>query len=189
MVRSIALFLALLIMIGNMGRSLTMPSDFNEQYQELSEKYHYDKYYDLYDAVVFNTTEPGMPGFMDHSEAQRALLVVLMLDMEIRNGGIAQYFWNTGPDYARLTPQSLRTAGFGDVADLYERFVSENGITPEEIGSYRERFPDDGDWAAFCALHPFDSFDDAYMEIWHKTDFNQRLIDYAAQHPEVYYKQ
>ncbi len=189
MVKNIALFLALLMMISSMGRSLTVPAEYDEYYKELNRKYHYDEYYDLYDAVVFNTAEPGMPDFMSHTEAQRALLVVLIFDMEIQNGGIAQYFWNTGPDYALLTSESLRIVGFNDVADLYERFVSENGITLAEISSYRERFPADEDWAEFTNLHPFDDFDDAYMEIWHETDFNQRLINYAAQHPEVYYRQ
>ena len=189
MVKNIILAMALVMMICGLGGRLAVQPESNDDFDELQDKYHYDEYEKLYFSMISNADEPGTPGFMAQPEAQRALFVVLIFDMEIQNGGIAQYFWNTGSDYARLTSESLRTAGFDDVADLYERFVTENAITLSEIDSYRERFPADENWADLYDFHPFEDFDNAYIKIWEETDFNQRLLDYAAQHPEVYFKE
>ena len=112
------------------------------------------------------------------------MFVALMFDMEIQNGGIAQFFWNDGSAYATLVPGALREIGLEDVAALYERFVQENNITLEEIDTYRERFPmmEEG----FYEYHPFDDFDEAYIKIWKETNIYARFLDYAAKHPEIH---
>ena len=70
-----------------------------------------------------------------------------------------------------------------DVADLYESFLSDNDITLDVIASYRERDPE---YAEAYEWYRYDAFDDPYMRIWEETDFNQRIIDYADLHPEIW---
>ena len=123
------------------------------------------------------------PGFGAQPRALQALHVVLMFDMEVQNGGIAQFFWNQGSVYAALLPETLRETGFEDVAALYESFLTENYIQMAEIDSCREQFPD---LIGLYDFHPFDSFDEAYMKIWEETNFNGRVLQYAGMHPEIY---
>ena len=114
---------------------------------------------------------------------EQSLFIVLILDMEIQNGGLAQFFWNNGALYAALVPDALTETGLEDVRELYEGFLRENGITLEEIDALRETDPT---MTEIYTRHPFDAFDYRYMEIWAKTDLNQRFLDFAAQHPEIY---
>ncbi len=149
------------------------------------DSYHTDEYERLYFAVIDQTGGPGAPDFEAHSPAFRALFVVLIFDMEVQCGGVAQFFWNNGAEYAALLPDALRDAGFEDVADLYGQFISDNGMTLEEIDGYREQYPYPN-VAGVYSVHPFDEFDEAYAAIWKETDFNKRLLDFASAHPEVY---
>ena len=144
--------------------------------------YCYEEYEELYCSVILRTNGLGAPDFELHSRAFRAMFITLIMDMEIQNGGIAQFFWNKGAAYAALVPESLRTVGLDDVAALYEAFLAEQGITLAEIDGYRTAYPD---MVAVYETHPFDDFDDAYMKIWTETNINLRLLTYGAVHPEM----
>lgn len=144
--------------------------------------YCYEEYEELYFSVVMQTDGPDAPDFGLRSEAFRAMFVTMILDMEIQNGGVAQFFWNNGAAYASLVPDSLRTVGLSDVAALYEAFLTEQSITMDEIDGYRTAYPD---MVEVYGLHPFDDFDDAYMKTWTETNINQRLLVYASEHPKA----
>ena len=143
-----------------------------------------EEYEKLYMHVMMESCDADNPDFSAQSRAMQALHVVLLFDMEIQNGGVAQFFWNQGSTYAALVPEMLREMGLDDVAALYEDFIAANYIQIAEIDSYREQFPDAG--VEFYSLHPFDEFDEAYMKIWAETNINSRFLDYAGQHPEIY---
>ena len=140
-----------------------------------------DRYFELYSAVISQATGPEYP--YDLPENVLPLFHVLILDMEILNGGIAQYFWNEGIDQAPFVADALRMTGFPDVAALYEGFLTGHGITYDEIAGYRTEFPNS---TGLYHKHDFDAFDDAYMRIRSETHLVRRLLDYAAGHPEVY---
>ena len=145
--------------------------------------FHYDQYEKLYFRMIENYPEPDNTLFPIYPAAGRALFVVLIFDMEIQNGGLAQFFWNCGESYARLLPDALRTMGMTDVADLYENFISDNNITLDIIASYRERAPG---FVECYEWYDYDTFEEPYMRIWEETDINQRFIDYADLHPEIW---
>ena len=145
--------------------------------------FHYDQFEELYFRMIDNYPDPDDASFPKYSAAGRALFVVLMFDMEIQNGGLCQFFWNCGVSYAKLLPDALKTVGMSDVADLYESFLSDNNITLDVIASYRERDPE---YAEAYGWYDYDAFDDPYMKIWEETDFNQRIIDYASLHSEIW---
>ena len=147
------------------------------------EKYRYEEYEALYSAVIEQCGEPGTPYFATYPKSLQSLFVAMIFDMEIQNGGVAQFFWNGGSLYAKLVPDALREIGMDDVAALYDQFVQENSITLEEIDTYRERFPMMGE--DFYDYHPFDEFDEDYIKIWKETNINARFLDYAAKHPEI----
>ena len=187
MIRSLILCLLLVSLVfsvpAKQAESFSESQYSTMEWEEMMAKYRYDEYEALYFAVIEQCGEPGTPDFLTHSKSVQSMFVALMFDMEIQNGGIAQFFWNDGSAYATLVPGALREIGLEDVAALYERFVQENNITLEEIDTYRERFPmmEEG----FYEYHPFDDFDEAYIKIWKETNINARFLDYAAKHPEI----
>ena len=136
----------------------------------------------LYFSVIGNVGGPETADFKTHSPEKQALFIALIFDMEIQCGGLAQFFWNDGSLYAALVPGSLRTLGLDEIATLYEAFLSENQITMEEIDTYRERFPD---CVGLYDLHPFDTFDDAYMRLFEDTRFEKKLLRFAAENPNM----
>ena len=176
----LAVLLSLLPGLGNSGNAS------GENGMEVRmDKYRSEEYEALYFDVLSRTGGPGTKDFDSQPEPVKALFVVMILDMEIQNGGIAQFFWNAGAETAALVPDALRETGLSDVAALYESFLTENGITLPEIASYREKYPD---FVGVYALHPFQALDEAYMRIWEETIVNGRLLDYAARHPEIFSK-
>ena len=163
-------------------------ADFYEKLDQLWEEYgdrdyHYQEYEKLYFAVIEKVGGPETAGCALLPSCEQSLFIVLILDMEIQNGGLAQFFWNNGALYAALVPDALTETGLEDVRELYEAFLRENGITLDEIDALRETDPT---MTEIYSRHPFDAFDYRYMEIWAKTDLNQRFLDFAAQHPEIY---
>ena len=149
----------------------------------MMEKFRYEEFEALYFSILQKTDGPGSPDFAAQPASVRAAYVVALMDMEILNGGIAQFFYNCGSEFAALVPDALREVGFHDIAALYERFLAEQHITLSEIDSYRAAYPD---FVGVYQAHPFDDFDNAYMSIWENTNFNVRMLEYAAAHPELY---
>ncbi len=137
----------------------------------------------LYSVVFGQVPYPDDPAFMDYPETVRSIWVVLSFDMEIQNGGVNQFFFNKGTYCARLLPDALRATGLNEIADLYEAFITDNGITLEQIESIRDPDSDSMDIldSADC-----DAFDHAYDQIRRDTDFDRRVLDYADLHPEVW---
>ena len=159
---------------------------FDEKIDKLWEKYgdkdfHWEAYEKLYFAMIEKTGGPDTAGFALLPTWEQSLFIVLIMDMEIQNGGLAQFFWNNGSVYASLVPDALEEIGLEDVKKLYEDFIQDNGITMEEIDALRETDPT---MTEIYTRHPFDEFDYRYMEIWAKTDLNQRFLDFALEmHP------
>ena len=187
MIRSLALCLlavSLVFSVPAKNVGFSEATQFSEmEWEDMMKQYRYDEYEALYFAVIEQCGEPSTPDFLNHPKSLQSLFIAMMFDMEIQNGGVAQFFWNDGSEYAKLVPDALREIGMDDVAALYEQFVEENHITLEEMDTYRERFPMMGE--GFYDYHPFDEFDEAYIKIWRETNINARFLDYAAKHPEI----
>ncbi len=145
--------------------------------------YHSEEYEKLYFSVIEQVGGPETAGFARHPSWERSLYIVLILDMEIQNGGLAQFFWNNGSVYASLVPDALEEIGLEDIKKLYEDFIRDNGITMEEIDALRETDPT---MTEIYDRHPFDDFDYEYMRIWAETDINGRLLDFAAEYPSIF---
>ena len=145
--------------------------------------FHYEQYEKLYFKMIEQYPDPENAAFSEYPAAGRALFVVLIFDMEIQNGGLAQFFRNCGVIYAKLLPDALRSTGLSDVADLYESFLRDNDISLDFIASFKERVPE---FVQYYEWYDYDSFDEAYMRIWEETDINQRFIDYSDHHPEIW---
>lgn len=143
----------------------------------------FEDYEDLYMAVVSSTSGPGADdNFSELPPSLRAMYCVAVLDMEILNGGVSQFFINDGDVMDGWVAESLRIVGLAPIAGLYEDFVRENRIDPGEIHAL---FWEEGrDFAELCARYPSDDFDGDYMELRESLDLEQAMLDYANAHPE-----
>jgi hypothetical protein len=100
------------------------------------------KYEKLYISVLEDVSGPDDDRFDEMSPERRNLFVVMTFDMEIQNGGLEQFFWNTEGKYASLLADSLRAVGLDDIAKLYDDFISANLRTEEWQTSIRSLCPD-----------------------------------------------
>ena len=101
---------------------------FDEKIDKLWEKYgdkdfHWEAYEKLYFAMIEKTGGPDTADFALLPTLEQSLFIVLIMDMEIQNGGLAQFFWNNGSVYASLVPDALEEIGLEDVKKLYEDFI------------------------------------------------------------------
>jgi hypothetical protein len=145
----------------------------------------FSDYENLYFSILDLTAGPGDDAqFESLPEPAQALYILAILDMEVQNGGLCQFFVNCGSAYATRVSESLRTVGLEPMRILYETFLSDNRIDPSDLNSYHFDTPDD--IAEQYERHPYDDFDDAYMELWVKLDFNKVMLQYADAHPEIF---
>jgi hypothetical protein len=118
------------------------------------------------------------------NDSQLTLETVALLDLEVPNGGLLQFFWNRSA-WADRVPASLRSIGMPALADAFERCTAE---LISRVGSYSE-FRKRNSLQAYseCASEfSFDEFDSAYHdrgeEVYAKAiEFvSQRLGDFVA---------
>ena len=144
----------------------------------------YTEYDDLYFDILNITAGPDDdPGFSSLPESARCLHFVALFDMEILNGGLQQFFVNCGVPYALHISKSLRTVGLPEMADLYDAFTTGHGIDVSSLSEFSAAI---NDFDAQSALYPFDEFDDAYVNLWEKCNFQKIMLEYANAHPEAF---
>jgi len=118
--------------------------------------------------------------FDDLPEIIQNLYLAAILDMEIQNGGLLQYFVNCGPESASRVSQSLRAIGLEAMADLYDEFLAGHEINPMDLSAFECESVED--FIALCERYPeSDDFDNAYMELWQALDFNAAMLAYAEE--------
>ena len=116
---------------------------------------------------------------------QRILLSLSTLDGQVRNGGVAQFFWNR-PDFILEASESLGSLGEVGLASAYDRAVKALVGKRQDWVDLRKRAgPDlDGFWGPFRATYDLLDlgwFDDAYFDR-HGAALVSRLVSYVQSH-------
>lgn len=141
-------------------------------------------YENLYLALTGRTNGPDGEEFETIPKEAQHLFIASVLDMEIQNGGLCQFFVNYGPAYAKRAEESLRAVGFEKIADAYKRFVAEQGIDLTALHEFRAETAEQ--FSALYGLYPYDAFDDEYMKLRRTLEFEERILEYANTHPEAF---
>jgi hypothetical protein len=81
---------------------------------------------DLLDMMNGPTDEPN--------NCQKTLATIALLDVEVPNGGLLQFFWNC-PGWVDEVSPALRNLGLSTLADVYERSIAD---LVAEFGTYSE---------------------------------------------------
>jgi hypothetical protein len=109
--------------------------------------------------------------------SQLTLETVALLDLEVRNGGLLQFFWNRFA-WGDRVPASLRSIGLPALADAFERSTAE---LISRVGTYSE-FRKRNSLQAYseCASEfSFDEFDSAYYD--HGEQVYAKAIEFVSQ--------
>ncbi len=142
-------------------------------------------YEDLYFSILDLTAGPEDDvRFATLPESAQAMYIAAILDMEVQNGGLCQFFVNCGSAYAARTADSLHTIGLEPISILYESFLSNHQIDPTDLDSFQSATEET--FAAQYERYPFGDFDGAYMDLWGELEFNNVMLQYANDHPEAF---
>jgi hypothetical protein len=146
---------------------------------------HFTDYEELYFAILDLTSGPDDDAdFNSLPESGQALYIVAILDMEILNGGLVQFFANYGSAYALRTPDALRTIGLDEIAAAYESCLSTHQIVPDDLTAFKTDSIE-----AFGALYetyPLDDFDEHYVALRESLDFDSSMMSFAQAHQELF---
>jgi len=139
------------------------------------------EYEELYFDLLGRTGGPESDAeFIELPVEVQNLYLAAILDMEIQNGGLLQYFANCGPESAARVSESLRAIGLESIAALYDAFLSDHQIDPNDLSAFSCETAED--FSALYRRYPeADAFDDAYMQQWQALDFNAVMLAYAAE--------
>lgn len=115
---------------------------------------------------------------------ERVFYVVSMFNMEIQNGGLSQFFFNSTRALVPEVALSLREIGADSYAGLYEEVCAENGVDVNEMDSF--------DIGKVCGLQtedecdPFEDFDEAFYAHYEKEPLEELLERYVCAHREKF---
>lgn len=146
---------------------------------------HFTDYEELYFSLLDITAGPGDDTQFDTlPESAQAMYVAAILDMEVQNGGLCQFFANCGSSYATRVVDSLQMIGLEPMGILYESFLSDNQIDPTDLSSFQTDTIDG--FIAQYERYPYDNFDNAYVEMWDNLNFANVMLRYANAHYEAF---
>ncbi len=113
----------------------------------------------------------------DLSRPEQVAYVAAMLDAEIMNGGLCQFFANE-PGLAPLVSEALTELGAQEHRVLYEAFLAENAIDPQNLQEFE--WSDLNEFSALYDLYPWDDFDVPYCELTPLMDLLEAYVQAHA---------
>ena len=116
-----------------------------------------DEFYDKMMIHIINTVS----GISDTSinEEQKTVYVLVLLEMEVSNGGLVQFFSNSSGECAPYVSEALEKAGAVDIKALYEKTIDKYDIDVWDLSPFKTEDMDE--FSALYEKYDFDSFDNA----------------------------
>jgi Domain of unknown function (DUF4375) len=112
------------------------------------------------------------------NDSQLTLETVALLDLEVPNGGLMQFFWNC-PAWADRVPVSLRSIGLPALAEAFERSTAELISRVGTFSQFRKRNTLQA-YSECAGEFSFDEFDSAYLE--HGEQVYAKTIEFVSRH-------
>lgn len=113
------------------------------------------------------------------SAAKRVFYVVNYFDMEVQNGGIGQFFENSSVACAPYLSDSLGETGALSYKELFDKFIAENGIDPENPGSFD--YNDEKEYEELNEKYHLDDFDEEYMALYEEEGLDTFLAAFVRE--------
>jgi hypothetical protein len=111
------------------------------------------------------------------NESQLTFAAVAMLDLEVPNGGLLQFFWNR-PGWVDRVASSLQNIGSTELADSFEQSTAEMTAQMGTFSEFRNR--DSLEAFSECAqkFH-FDEFDSEYID--QEPQLHAKAVAFVSQ--------
>lgn len=114
----------------------------------------------------------------DIPEEQKFIYSLNRFEAEVNNGGLCQFFVNSSSECAPYVSRALETVGAVEIKNLFDSFVSENGIDVKDLSSFK--ISSVSEYEAQTKRYDFDSFDNRFYE----EDLHGKVIDYSRRNIE-----
>ena len=124
---------------------------------------------DLFEAVYFQIIAIAEEAEGEEAElaqlagARRTVYILSLLDAEIQNGGLCQFFVNSSQMVAPYVSQALAQVGADAHRRLFEEFVAQNNIDVSDLSSFV--CSSTREYRKQTKRFDFESFDNAYYEL------------------------
>ena len=97
------------------------------------------------------------------SQPQKIVYALHILEAEVNNGGLCQFFVNSSRMFAPYISEYLGIIGAEEHQQLFDHFIHSNGIDVNELSSFRiQRI---ADFEMQTQRYPFDEYDDAFYAL------------------------
>lgn len=140
---------------------------------------------ELFDAVwartekAVSTKDDLLEGFNFLNEEQRIFYAVFLLEFEVNNGGLCQFFVNPSRIVAPFVSEYMEIIGAKEHKELYDTFIEKHQIDISDLSSFDTETIDE--FQNQYERYPFDEYDDAFYELEplqnHLTEFIKGHIE------------
>ena len=137
-----------------------------------------DEFYDAMECI----TEDAVYDLVEQKDLPQELIfayTLIKLEVEVNNGGLCQFFVNSSRQCAPYVSEALDAVGAGGIKELFDRFVTGNGIDVRELSSFKISKIED--FEKQTERFDFDAFDDRFYE---DSSLHHQNIDYARRNVE-----
>jgi len=114
-------------------------------------------------------------GFAALSDCEKVVFAVDYFDMEVQNGGLCQFFVNSGDVVAPYLRIALEAVGAERHQVLFDNFVREYDIDINDLSSFHITSIDE--YQEQYERYPFNEFDEAYIVLEPLSDYLWNYID------------
>lgn len=134
----------------------------NEQLSELSDEELFDAVYDKINYAV-DSFENTVVGMRSLSPAARTFFVTSYYESEVNNGGLCQFFVNSGRAVAPELSVCLAEIGADEHRTLFDSFIAENSINVNDLSSFD--IDNVGEFENQTQRYDFDKFDSRFYKM------------------------
>ncbi len=104
-------------------------------------------------------------------------------ESEVNNGGLCQFFVNSSGDCAPYISESLESIGSLNIKELFDSFVSDNGIDVNDLSSFKVSSIDE--YNLQTKKYDYDNFDNKFYE---DLEFHNLLMKYIRDNIDLIVK-
>ena len=130
---------------------------------------------------VIDAHEEMAQGFQALNRHQKVVFALNCLESEVNNGGLCQFFVNSSRCTAPYISEYLGLVGAAEHKDLFDGFISANGIDLTDLSSFI--IHQMRDYEKQTKRYPFDDYDNAFYDL---PSLEGPLTTYIRSHIESF---
>ncbi|MBP3323059.1 MAG: DUF4375 domain-containing protein [Clostridia bacterium] len=112
---------------------------------------------------IASLKENMIEGFNSLSEAQRIFYAVYLLEMEVNNGGLCQFFVNSSRMVAPIVSECMGIIGASEHKNLFNTFINKYQIDLCDLASFNCETAEA--YASQYERYPFEEYDNAFYTL------------------------